>query len=90
MAVLTVMLAQAQGYVCGSVPESELISNNKLQTATLSQNNDLGDLRAWIPYCNEEPLKIRQLHISMYRFTFFLMTTVVATDMPTTVKAEKS
>lgn len=71
MSVFTVMLVQAQGFVCGYNSGTELTSNNKLETATIASNNDLGDLRAWIPYCNEEPLKnppITCINVSFHVF----------------------
>ncbi|MBO7145673.1 MAG: hypothetical protein J6W13_12750 [Salinivirgaceae bacterium] len=71
MAVLTVMLAQAQGFICVGDPASKSLKTYKYQSTPNTGKYDLNDLRTWIPRCNGDPLQtppIMYINISFHVF----------------------
>lgn len=71
MAVLTVMLAQAQGFICKGYTSSIKTKNYKSQMVPNTGNFDLNDLQTWIPRCNGDPLKtppVTYINVSFHVF----------------------
>ena len=72
VAVLTVMLAQAQEFICKGYPSSINTKNYKSQMVSNTGNFDLNDLQTWIPRCNGDPLKTPPVTYINITFHVFL------------------
>jgi len=72
IAVLTVMLAQAQEFICKGYSSAIKIKNYKSQSVSNTGNYDLNDLRTWIPRCEGDPLQTPPITYINITFHVFL------------------
>ena len=57
IAVLVVLLTQAQEFICAGDPSMKSLNATRLQSTSNIGNYNLNDMNTWIPYCDGNPLK---------------------------------
>lgn len=72
VAVLSVMFAQAQRFICAGDPQAKNINDINLRRTSNVGSYDMNDLRTWMPYCNSDPLKNPPITYIKVTFHVFL------------------